>query len=66
VIAAAGEPLRVVSFSAAGAPLPAAAAAGLARLVLRLLGAGRGSELRRGGHGVWHLLVPAAGAAEES
>jgi len=56
------RPLRVVSLSAAAPPLPAAAADGLARLVLRQLGAGGESELRRGGHGVWHLLVPAAAA----
>lgn len=54
------RPLRVVSFSAADGPLPSSAASGLARLVVRQLGAGGGSELRRGGHGVWHLLITAA------
>lgn len=58
-------PLRLVSFSVADAPLPARTASGLARLVRRQLGTGGGSELRRGGHGVWHLLVP-AGEAETS
>lgn len=60
----AGRALRLVSFSTAGPPLAAPTAHRLARLLLRHLDADGQGELRRGGQGVWHLLVPGARTSE--
>jgi hypothetical protein len=57
--------LDVFAFSEESGPLDERTARRLARLVSRLRRAGAEGELRRGGHGVYHVILPATTPGRE-